>query len=628
MVPAPERPYLSQAKPDHPHPPMPVPPLLALNDACVTFGGRPTLSGVSVALARGDRACLVGRNGGGKSTLLRALAGLAEIDAGERFQQPGTRAAYMPQEPVFDPTFTAAAFLARSLPPDPDDTHRQHLVDAVLDEVGVAPDRLLSNLSGGEGRRVSLAAALIGDPDALLLDEPTNHLDLPAIEWLEQRLAAYSGALLVISHDRAFLKRLSRRTLWLDRGTLRELDQGYAGFEDWSEGVLAAEAAEQSRLDKRIASETVWLRQGISARRKRNQGRVRQLADLRQRRAERVGLRQAKLTAATAETGGRLVAELETIAKSFAGPSGTKVIARNFSTRVLRGDRIGLIGPNGAGKSTLLGILAGTIEPDSGSVRHGTNLLSAIFDQRRAALDADASLWETLTGGAGDTVVVQGQARHVTAYLKDFLFEDRQFRAKVSTLSGGERNRLLLAKVLAQTSNLLILDEPTNDLDVDTLDLLEDVLAEYDGTVLLVSHDRDFLDRLVTSVIAVEGHGIVNEYAGGYSDYLRQRPSPLAPRAAPKQPNNPTDRVGARRADKLSWRDQRDLEALPSQIAKLEREKAQLELSLADPGFYARDRAAFEASSARHAQVEAELRRGEERWLELAARAEDLARGT
>jgi ATP-binding cassette subfamily F protein uup len=607
---------------------MPALPLLALSDARVTFGGRPTFSGVSVALARGDRTCLVGRNGGGTSTLLRALAGLVEIDAGERFQQPGVRAAYMPQEPVFDPGLTAAAFVAHSLPPDPDNAHRQHLVDAALHEVGVAPDRGLAHLSGGEGRRVSLAAALIGDPDALLLDEPTNHLDLPAIEWLEQRLAAYSGALLLISHDRAFLKRLSRSTWWLDRGTLRALDQGYAAFDDWSEGVLAAEAAEQSRLDKRIASETLWLRQGISARRKRNQGRVRQLADLRQQRADRVGLRQAKLTAATAESGGRLVVELEGIAKAFAGPSGKTVIARKFSTRVLRGDRIGFIGPNGAGKSTLLGIMAGTVAADSGSVRHGTNLLPAIFDQRRAALDADASLWETLTGGSGDTVVVQGQPRHVTSYLKDFLFEDRQFRGKVSSLSGGERNRLLLAKVLAQTSNLLILDEPTNDLDVDTLDLLEEVLADYDGTVLLVSHDRDFLDRLVTSVIAVEGNGIVNEYVGGYSDYLRQRAPPPAPRAAPKPADKPAERAGDRRADKLSWREQRDLEALPSQIAELEREKARLETSLADPGFYARDRAAFEAGSVRHAQLDAELKRCEERWLELAAQAEDLARGT
>jgi ABC transport system ATP-binding/permease protein len=605
---------------------MPAPPVLALRDARVTFGGRATFSGVSLALARGDRACLVGRNGGGKSTLLRVLAGLAEIDAGERFQQPGTRVAYMPQEPDFDPRLTAAEFVARSLPRDPDDGERQHLVEAELDAVGVAPDRLLANLSGGEGRRVNLAAALIAEPDVLLLDEPTNHLDIPAIEALEERLAAYAGGLLVISHDRAFLQRLSRRTLWLDRGTLRELDQGYAAFETWSEAVLAAEAAEQSRLDKRIASETLWLREGISARRRRNQGRVRQLAEMRQQRAERIGLRQAKLTTATAETGGRLVVELKNVAKAYESPSGAKLIARKFSTRVLRGDRIGLIGENGAGKSTLLGIMAGTILPDKGTVRHGTNLLPAIFDQSRTALAADASLWETLTDRSGDMVVVQGRPRHVTSYLKDFLFEERQFRAKVSTLSGGERNRLLLAKVLAQNSNLLILDEPTNDLDMDTLDLLEDVLADYDGTVLLVSHDRDFLDRLVTSVIAVEGNGVIEEYVGGYSDYRRQRPPPTAPSAASKPALKPARRTKERRADKLSWIEQRELAGLPTQIAEFEGEKARLEAALADPDFYARDRGAAETSAARHAQLVAELRRAEERWLELAGRAEDMAR--
>jgi ATP-binding cassette subfamily F protein uup len=606
---------------------MPAPPLLALRDAHVTFGGRPTFSGISLAIARGERACLVGRNGSGKSTLLRLLAGLAELDGGERFQQPGARIAYMPQEPVFDSTLTAAEFVALSLPADPELADRRHLVAATLNEVGVESDRLLSNLSGGEGRRVSLAAALVAEPDILLLDEPTNHLDIPAIEWLEQRLAAFPGGLLLVSHDRAFLTHLSRRILWLDRGRLFELDQGYAAFDAWSESVLAAEAAEQARIDKRIASETLWMREGISARRRRNQGRVRRLAEMRQQRAERVGLRQAKLTTATAETGGRLVIELDRVAKAFAGPSGAKVIARKFSTRVLRGDRVGLIGRNGAGKTTLLGIMAGMIAPDSGTVRLGTNLVTAIFDQSRATLDPDATLWETLTGGSGDTVVVQGETRHVTSYLKDFLFEDRQFRAKVSTLSGGERNRLLLAKTLAQRSNLLILDEPTNDLDIDTLDLLEEVLADYDGTLLLVSHDRDFLDRLVTSLIAVEGDGVIEEYVGGYSDYLRQRQRPPPPLlAAPKPPVKTVERAAERRVDRLGWKEQRELDALPAQIAAFENEKTRLEVALADRGLYARDRAAFEAATSRHAALVDVLARAEERWLELASRAEELAR--
>ncbi len=603
-----------------------LPPLLTLRDARATFGGRPTFAGVSLALGKSDRACLVGRNGGGKSTLLKALAGTLALDGGERFQQPGARIVYMPQEPVLDPALSAADFVTGGLPSDLAEHDRGHRVEAALDEVGVLPGRVLGALSGGEGRRLSLARALAGAPDILLLDEPTNHLDIPAILWLEERLAAFSGGFLMVSHDRAFLTRLSRRTFWLDRGTLREHDRGYAAFEEWSETILAAEAAEQARLDKRIASETVWLRQGISARRRRNQGRVRRLFELRRERAESIALRDAKLGSATAEAGGRLVIAVEHIAKSFRSEGGDIVIARDFSTRILRGDRIGVIGPNGAGKSTLLGILAGTMAPDRGTVRHGTNLMPAMFDQGRAALDPEASPWTTLAGSSGDTVFVQGKPRHVASYLKDFLFEDRQFKAKVASLSGGERNRLLLAKILAQPSNLLILDEPTNDLDLETLDLLEEVLTDYDGTVLLVSHDRDFLDRIVTSVIAVEGKGIVAEYVGGYSDYLGQRPEPRQAKApvksAAKQPKPPT----ARSSDRLSWKEQREIEALPGLIADLEAEKARLEEALADPGFYQRDRIAFEASTARHQEVAASLSASEERWLGLAERAERLAR--
>jgi ATP-binding cassette subfamily F protein uup len=605
------------------------PPLLALRDARVTFGGRPTFTDVSLALGRGDRACLVGRNGGGKSTLLKILAGLAEPDGGERFVQPGARIAYMPQEPSFDPGMTAAEFVATGLPPALGDGDRRYLVEAALDEAALSPDRLLANLSGGEGRRLSLAHILVGEPDILLLDEPTNHLDIAGIEWLEDRLAAHGAGVLLVSHDRAFLTRLSRRTFWLDRGTLRELDKGYDAFEEWSEGVLAAEAAIEERADKRLAVETLWMRQGISARRRRNQGRVRRLQDLRLQRAERVGLRQASLGKAAAQAGGRLVIELENIAKSFDGPAGTKVIAQNFSTRVLRGDRVGLIGRNGAGKSTLLGIMAGTIAPDAGAVRLGTNLTAAVFDQRRAALDPEETLWTSLAGKSGDTVFVQGVPRHVTSYLKDFLFEERQYRAKVSTLSGGERNRLLLAKVLAQPSNLLILDEPTNDLDMDTLDLLEEVLADYDGTLLLVSHDRDFLDRLVTSVIAVEGDGVIDEYVGGYTDYVRQRRAPrvkIEPRQSAKA-TAPSEAARRATATKLTYKEQRELDALPDRIAALETEKTKLEAAIADPGFYARDRDGFEAASRRHAALLDELAQAEEAWLTLAARAEAIGRG-
>ncbi|MGE0093869.1 MAG: ABC-F family ATP-binding cassette domain-containing protein [Alphaproteobacteria bacterium] len=597
------------------------PPLVALSDALVTYGGKPVFQGISLGLGRGERVCLVGRNGSGKSTLLKALAGIVALDAGERFRQPGARIAYMPQEPVFAPGQNAGAFIARSLteiageaPP--------HRVEAALDEAGIASDRTLTELSGGEARRVTLAAALACDPDILLLDEPTNHLDIAAIEALEERLGAHTAGLLLISHDRAFLKRLSRRTLWLDRGTLREHDRGYEDFERWSEAVLEAEAAERARADKRIESETLWLRQGISARRRRNQGRLARLMDMREARAQRQNLRLAKLGMVEAKSGGHIVAELEDVAKAFPGESGPKTILKGFSTRIVRGDRIGIIGGNGVGKSTLLGIITGALPPDSGTVRHGTNLQVSYFDQRRASLDPDLSLWQTLAGG-GDTVLVQGQQRHVTSYLKDFLFGDAQFRAKVSTLSGGERNRLLLAQVLARPSNLLVFDEPTNDLDMETLDLLEEVLADYDGTLLLVSHDRDFLDRLVTSVIAMEGNGVVDEYVGGYSDYLRQRP-PRAPKSPPKpaaRPASPPSPPPAR-APRMSWKEKRELEDLPQRIASLEAEKSALEKSMADPDLYARNRASFEKASLRHGAVLTELAEAEERWLLLAVRAE------
>jgi ATP-binding cassette subfamily F protein uup len=626
------------------------PPLLALRDATVQFDGRRLFAGISVALGLGDRVCLVGRNGTGKSTLLKVLAGRVELDSGTLFRQPGARIAYVPQLPVFDPALTAGAFVAQGLaaagpdaPPgaelfDEDHGAHRHRVAAALDEVGIPAARALDTLSGGEGRRLSLAHALIGDPDILLLDEPTNHLDIAAVEWLEARLEALRAGLLLISHDRTFLTRLSRRTLWLDRGVLNEHDQGYAGFEDWAEGILAAEAAAAARLDKLIARETLWSREGISARRKRNQGRVRRLKELRRERAARVTAGTAILGAARAESGGRLVYELEAVAKAYPGPGGPgdgdgapRVIVRDFSTRIMRGDRVGIIGRNGAGKSTLVGLLTGTIEPDSGTVRRGTNLIPAIFDQQRATLDPERTVWDSLTDGGNDTLLVQGVRRHVASYLKDFLFDDRQFRAKVATLSGGERNRLLLARILAQPSNVLILDEPTNDLDLETLSLLEETLADYDGTLLLVTHDRDFLDRVVTSTIAVEGNGVVHEYVGGYSDYVRQR-RPERPEPAAKTAPRPASQAGAaepprpRAPTRLGFKEQRELDGLPSEIERLTAEKTALETTLASPDRLAGDRGAFEAALRRHAELAAALAAAEERWLALAERAEELAR--
>ncbi len=596
---------------------MTAPPLLALRDVQAGFGGRPLFDNVSFALGAGDRVCLVGRNGSGKSTLMALLAGSAQPDAGERFQQPGTRIAVMPQNPVFDATMTIADYVGADGAP----THR---VAAILDELALPEDRQLAALSGGEGRRVSLARCLALDPDVLLLDEPTNHLDIPAILWLEDRLQGFFGALLMVSHDRAFLTRLSTRTLWLDRGRLRQTDRGYGQFDAWSEEVLAAEAAETHRLDRKLVSETRWAREGISARRKRNQGRVERLRLLRQDRAERIGLRRAKFDAGTSGPGGRVVIEAEHVAKSFTGPDGTpRVIAKDFGTRILRGDRIGIIGPNGAGKSTLLSILIGRLEPDAGLIRQGANIDIAFFDQQRSLLDPEETPWTTLTGGKGDNVFVRGKPRHVVSYLKDFLFDDRQFQAKVNSLSGGERNRLLLAKVLALPSNLLVLDEPTNDLDMDTLDLLEEVLSDYEGTLLLVSHDRDFLDRLVTSVIAVEGDGEVMEYVGGYSDYLRQR-EPRRIVSAPKgDPKVAAPRPAKARPTRLSYKDARELDELPRRIEALTAEQADLERRLSDSAFYSRDPGGFASATKRLTQATAELAAAEDRWLDLAAQAEE-----
>jgi len=592
---------------------------LALRNAAVSFGGRPLFQGISLAVAKADRICLVGRNGSGKSTLLKALAGLIDLDAGERFVLPGITVSYMPQEVTIAVGLTIADHVAGGLAEHAEG--RGYRVQQVLDQVGLDGARPAENLSGGEERRASLARALVSDPDILLLDEPTNHLDLPTVEWLEQTLAAYRGGLVLISHDRAFLTRLSNQTCWLDRGRLLRHDQGFASFDSWSEAILAAEEAEQAKLDKRILSETAWSRAGISARRKRNQGRLRQLQQMRRDRAARVGAPdRVRLVAEAGEASGRLVAEAEHLSKRF----GETIIVRDFSTRIVRGDRIGLIGPNGAGKTTLLKLLTGELAPDSGTLKLGNNLRPVWFDQRRASLDPEATLWQTLCPAGGDQVMVQGRPRHVASYLRDFLFEDRQLLAPVKTLSGGERNRLLLARILAQPSNLLVLDEPTNDLDMDTLDMLQEVLADYDGTLLLVSHDRDFLDRLVTSVIAVEGQGRTGEYVGGYQDYLRQRPAAVVP-AGERAVRRPTVAAAPARPQKLSYKDQRELDLLPGHIAALEQEIRQLETDLADAELYARDPRAFAKAVDRLSALRRDLAAAEERWLDLETRREAMS---
>ena len=597
------------------------PPLLALNAAKLRIGQQQLFAGLDAVLAKGDRICLVGRNGSGKSTLLRVLAGLVELDDGELFTQPRTSIAYLPQEPVLPPAATLADLVLAGLPAAERGDAARYRAEMALEELGMAPARSPQGLSGGEIRRVSLATALVGEPDVLLLDEPTNHLDLPTIEWLEERLAGWGGSFVVISHDRRFLSRLSTKTWWLDRGTLHASDQGYAGFEAWSEQVLAAEEAQLARLDKRLEAETHWLHRGVTARQRRNMGRLRQLHDLRAQRRQIIGAPgSVRLQVTAAPLSGRMVIEAEAITKGFAG----RTVLQPFSTRILRGDRVGIIGPNGAGKSTLLKLLTGELAPDDGQIRLGTNLEIARFDQHRAQLDPDRTPWDTLCPAGGDRVQVMGQSRHVVGYLRDFLFREEQARQPIRALSGGERNRLLLAKILAEPSNLLILDEPTNDLDVDTLDLLEETLADYAGTLLLVSHDRDFLDRLVTSTIVFEGNGRVGEYAGGYSDWLAQRPSPAAAvtKAAAPRP------AAAARPQRFDAKLQRELDRLPDRIARLTGEITALEERLGDAGLYTRDPASFARLTGELDQRRGDLVALEERWLELESQREALADGS
>jgi len=613
---------------------MNTPPLTALRGVGVSFGGRPLFQSVQLHLVAGDKACLVGRNGSGKSTLLKLVAGAVEPDSGERFVQPGTRIAYLDQAPSPQGFTTVQAFVEAGLAA-PDDV-AQHRVEAAMTRLGLPAEQDPATLSGGWLRRAALARVLAADPDVMLLDEPTNHLDLPTIQWLEETLTAFRGALLLVSHDRRFLTNLSRRTLWLDRGQLRDHPRGFADFDRWQAEVFTEEDRAAARLDKKIASETLWLREGLSARRKRNMGRVRQLQDLREQRAARIaGGQQVALAVAESEKSGRLVIEAESVAKRFATADGPKTVLKPFSTRILRGDRVGVLGPNGSGKTTLVKILTGALPPDEGTVRLGTNLGVAYFDQARESLAPTDRLRDVLCPDGGDTVLVGGRPRHIASYLRDFLFDDGRLDSPVHSLSGGERNRLLLARLFARPSNLLILDEPTNDLDMDTLDLLEDVVGDYQGTLILVSHDRDFLDRLVTSTIALEGDGLAREYPGGYSDYVAQRSSdrnPLPDRSARGESNDKKKKASAksetpaapRGKRKLSYREQRELAELPARIETLETEIGDLETQLADPRRLGGDPAALTQAGETLAAKRAELSDAEDRWLELEAMREAL----
>jgi ATP-binding cassette subfamily F protein uup len=599
-------------------------PLLLLQNIAIRFGNTQLLDGAELSVGAGERLCLVGRNGSGKSTLLKIAAGLIEPDGGTRFAQPGAVIRYLQQEPDLSGFATTRAYVEAGLG-DGYDTNRTHYL---LGKLGLTGEENPAHLSGGEARRTALARALAPEPDVLLLDEPTNHLDLPAIEWLEEELLGQRGALVLISHDRRFLNDLTRATVWLDRGQTRRLGRGFTHFEKWRDDVLEQEEIERHKLDRKIAMEEDWVRYGVTARRKRNVKRMADLRALRQGRREQLRVTgQVKLTASEAEEGGTRVIDAKKISKSF----GERLIVDDVSVRIHRGNRVGIIGANGAGKTTLLNMMTGKLKPDTGNVKIGTNVQMAALDQNRAALDPETIVGAVLTGGSGDIVHVGGEARHVVSYLKDFLFTPAQARTPVKVLSGGERARLLLAKVLAMPSNLLVLDEPTNDLDLETLDLLEEMIANYPGTVLVVSHDRDFLDRVATSVLFAEGDGKFVEYAGGYSDMVAQRGEGVEAREVTKpkaeKSSAPKER---RRADaaptKLSFKDKHALETLPVKMTALEKDIAVLHEKLASPDFYSRDPKGFAAASAKLEAAEAELASSEERWLELEMLREELAR--
>ncbi len=603
-------------------------PLLTLQNIALTFGGTPLFEDANLSVSEGERICIVGRNGSGKSTLMKIAAGLVEPDAGTRFLQPGVTLRYLPQEPDFGEHESVLAYVESGLGPS-DDRYQARLL---LWELGLSGEEAPATLSGGEARRAALARVLAPNPDVLLLDEPTNHLDIQVIEWLEKRLGGMRSAMLLISHDRRFLTNLSRSTVWVDRGATRAISIGFGGFEAWRDEMLAQEELERHKLARKIEREADWLRYGVTARRKRN---VRRLAELQAMRDAKKNAKrmpgQAKLEAADGALSGKLVIEAKGVSKAFDG----KTVVDAFGVRIHRGDRVGVAGPNGSGKTTLVSMLIGKLAPGEGSVRLGANLEFASLEQSRDSLKPDWTVAEALTGGSGDLVVINGAARHVASYMQDFLFLPEQVRTPVKVLSGGERARLMLARALAKPSNLLVLDEPTNDLDLETLDVLEEMLADYAGTLILISHDRDFLDRIATSIIAPEGGGRWVEYAGGYSDMIAQRggrtfamdaPKAAKPGAAP--PKEKASGGGEPKAKRrLSFNDKHALETLPGKIAALEEQVSNLQSQLGDPALYAKDRAAFEKASAALVKAQGALAEAEHRWLELEILRDEIGAG-
>ena len=608
-------------------------PVLAYENLGLVQGAGWLFRGIDLFVGARDRLALIGRNGAGKTTLLKCLAGLIETDEGRRTMQPGTKVVLLEQDPPVERFATLREF-ALAAP----DAPAAHEVDAIADQLGIDLDRPAATASGGERRRAAICRALAQAPDVLLLDEPTNHLDLGAIEWLEDWLGRYTGAFVVISHDRTFLKRLTRSSLWLERGSLRRAEIGFGGFDAWTEAVYAEEARAAEKLDARLKLELHWLQRGVTARRRRNQGRLTKLHEMRAARAAMLGpAGAAKLGLENDDVKTKMVIDAEKVSKRFPSTSletgGDRTIVRDFTLRIQRGDRIGVVGANGTGKTTLLRLLTGELEPDEGKIRRAKTLEGIMIDQQRRLLDPDKRVRDILADG-GDWIEVRGHKKHVQGYLKEFLFDPSLVDAKIGTLSGGERSRLLLAREFARRSNLLVLDEPTNDLDLETLDLLQEVIADYDGTVLIVSHDRDFLDRTVTITLGLDGSGKVDIVAGGYEDWEKRRVQSAQSRSSRAQSRGaredsvPTPLDFARderKPRKLTYKDQRDYDLLPRRIEELEAQIALDEEALHDPDLYARDPQRFAALTVAIEKARAERDTAEERWLELAEQVEALA---
>ncbi len=596
------------------------PPIYTLKGVSLAFGDNQLFENVELYVNRGDKVSLVGRNGSGKSTLLKIIAGILEPDNGEIFAQPGIKIAYMPQEPDLNKYPTLRDVVRSGLKDNP--ANQEYKADIWIEKLGILDRQETKSASGGEQRKAALAKALIDDPDILLLDEPTNHLDISTIEKLEKIIADFAGAVILISHDRMFLEHTSTTTFWLDRGKMYRSNKGFKFFEEWQEQIINQEIIEQTNLNKKIAEETEWLHKGVTARRRRNMGRLRRLQQLRAERREQIKqVGNINLNLEEGDFRSKLVIEAKHIAKKF----GEREIIKDFSTRIIKGNKIGIVGPNGAGKTTLVKLLTKRLEPDSGFVRIGKNLDEAYFDQNRMSLDPKKTLWQTLCD-KGDHIMVHGHYRHVVAYLKDFLFKPAQAHCPVAALSGGEKNRLMLAVALAQPSNFLVLDEPTNDLDMDTLDLLQEVLDDYAGTVLIVSHDRDFLDRIVTSIIYMKGDGTLYEHAGSYTELLEKisarTDKPEVKKGQSKTAAKPVPKNS--KPQKLSYNQQRLLGVLPREIEVLEQEIAEIEAALSDAGLYARDAQRFNELSTAHAEKVANKEAKENQWLELQILAEEI----